>query len=579
MSCEIKETNASTATVKNSFSITKTSASNTNAAQRVLTGSTFSEAKKFWNDGSSCDKGNNSPITWTGAPNGYSVPATVSVAADVPVGTYTIALSTANGTTQITNPTVDKGAKLEDSQVTNLTFEVVAPPPPSDTTAPTITPNIQGVLGNNGWYTSDVLLSWTVVDNESAISSRSGCDDVSITTDQNETTYTCTATSTGGTSSQSVSIKRDATAPTINGAASPAPNAAGWNNTDVTVSYTCSDSSTPGSGLATGACPGSETVSTEGANQSRTGTVTDQAGNSASTTVGNINIDKTAPEFNCDPASSPTGWQADNFTFNCTASDSGGSNLTSGSPATFQLSTTVAAGDETASASTGSQPLSDVADNSVTAGPFTGIKVDRKAPELSTTCPAGGPYQLGSGTKTVGPIGYSENGSGLDSTNSALSGQVDTSTVGEKSVTFTAKDQVGNVATPKTCKYNVNYVFSGFLQPINMTAHQTGTDVSTFKAGSTVPVKFKLTDANGNVVQPASAPVWVTPLKGSATNQAVDEDLYSLAATTGGTYRYDATAQQWIYNWSTKGASAGCYYRIGVTLDDGKTYYQNISLR
>lgn len=44
-------------------------------------------------------------------------------------------------------------------------------------------------------------------------------------------------------------------------------------------------------------------------------------------------------------------------------------------------------------------------------------------------------------------------------------------------------------------------------------------------------------------------------------------------------YRWDSTAQQWIYNWSTKGSSSGCYYRIGVQLDDGQTYYQNISLK
>jgi large repetitive protein len=157
--------------------------------------------------------------------------------------------------------------------------------------------------------------------------------------------------------------------------------------------------------------------------------------------------------------------------------------------------------------------------------------------------------------------------------------------VGTATVSVKVQDNGGtanggeDLSTAKTFTIDVNYGFSGFLQPINMTAHQTGTDVSTFKAGSTIPVKFQLKDANGAIIQPASAPVWVTPLKGSATNQAVDEDLYSLAATSGGFYRYDATAQQWIYNWSTKGLTSGFYYRIGVTLPDGNTYYQNISLR
>ena len=66
-------------------------------------------------------------------------------------------------------------------------------------------------------------------------------------------------------------------------------------------------------------------------------------------------------------------------------------------------------------------------------------------------------------------------------------------------------------------------------------------------------------------------------MKGSATTASVDESVYSTSATTGGTYRADG--QQWIYNWSTKGLAAGFYYRVGVKLDDGQTYYVNIGLR
>ena len=55
--------------------------------------------------------------------------------------------------------------------------------------------------------------------------------------------------------------------PTITATAEPLPNAAEWNNTDVTVSFDCSDST---SGVAT--CPQPVTVATEGANQEITGT-------------------------------------------------------------------------------------------------------------------------------------------------------------------------------------------------------------------------------------------------------------------------------------------------------------------
>ena len=82
---------------------------------------------------------------------------------------------------------------------------------------------------------------------------------------------------------------QDTILPTISATVEPAPNTAGWNNTDVNVAFECTDT---GSGIAD--CLGSQTVTAEGANQSVEGTATDLDGNTATTTV-NINIDKTAP--------------------------------------------------------------------------------------------------------------------------------------------------------------------------------------------------------------------------------------------------------------------------------------------
>jgi hypothetical protein len=172
-------------------------------------------------------------------------------------------------------------------------FEVVV-----DQTPPQITPSVVGTLGTNGWYTSDVSVSWSVVDSETAITSQTGCDTQNVTSDTASVTFTCSASSAGGTSSQSVTIKRDTIAPTLSFAGRTAPNASGWNNGPVILNWTCSDDTSGATSTGT-----TQTISGEGANQSATATCTDNAGNSASDTQTGINIDTTAPTLA--PAVSP----------------------------------------------------------------------------------------------------------------------------------------------------------------------------------------------------------------------------------------------------------------------------------
>jgi hypothetical protein len=87
----------------------------------------------------------------------------------------------------------------------------------------------------------------------------------------------------------SATVSIDKTAPTITATVSPSPNANGWHNTDVTVTFACGDTL---SGIAF--CPEPVTVTTEGAGQTITGTAVDKAGNPATTSV-TLNIDKTPP--------------------------------------------------------------------------------------------------------------------------------------------------------------------------------------------------------------------------------------------------------------------------------------------
>jgi hypothetical protein len=164
----------------------------------------------------------------------------------------------------------------------------------TDTTPPVITPSVSGTLGTNGWFVSNVDVGWIVSDAESAISSSSGCDSAVVTSDTAGVTFTCSATSGGGTSSLSVTVKRDATPPTATASVSGggAPSSNGWFNKDVIVSFSGTDAMSGGV-----SCDGSVRLSSEGSDQSATGYCYDAAGNqSEPATAEGINIDRTPPQ-------------------------------------------------------------------------------------------------------------------------------------------------------------------------------------------------------------------------------------------------------------------------------------------
>ncbi len=242
-----------------------------------------------------------------------------------------------------------------------------------DSTPPVITPAITGTLGTNGWYTSNVQVSWAVADAESTVSSTSDCGPTSVATDTAGVTFTCTATSAGGTASQSVTIKRDATPPTASvGSRLPNANSFGWNNTDVNVTFAGTDNL---SGIAF--CTAPVTVGAEGASQSASGTCTDNAGNTSATASSTgINIDKTAPVITFAgqaPAPNSAGWNNSSVTvnWNCTDALSG------------VVSTSTA---QALSSEGSSQPAtgtcSDLAGNSAS-DTYGGVNIDKTAPSVS----------------------------------------------------------------------------------------------------------------------------------------------------------------------------------------------------
>lgn len=108
----------------------------------------------------------------------------------------------------------------------------------------------------------------------------------------------------------------DGVAPVVTGTVSPAANAAGWHDSEVTVSWEATDAE-PSSGGVTS--PAVTVVSTEGADQSITSAeVCDAAANCAVGSV-QVSIDLTAPTLEIDAPVSIT--TADALTITCAATD------------------------------------------------------------------------------------------------------------------------------------------------------------------------------------------------------------------------------------------------------------------
>jgi hypothetical protein len=136
-------------------------------------------------------------------------------------------------------------------------------------------------------------------------------------------------------------------------------------------------------------------------------------------------------------------------------------------------------------------------------------------------------------------------------------------------VTCTATDQHGNSAT-KSFSVSVTYDWSGLLAPIS----DTGTSV--FRVGRTVPVKFALAGASAPITDGAFY-VFVARWSDQVLGTDVAADSTS-AATEGNTFRYDATAGQYVFQLSTKSLSVGTW-TIHVDLGDGVVRGQTVSIR
>jgi hypothetical protein len=113
-------------------------------------------------------------------------------------------------------------------------------------------------------------------------------------------------------------------------------------------------------------------------------------------------------------------------------------------------------------------------------------------------------------------------------------------------ITVNVADDDGG-ADSDTGAVSLLYNTSGILQPINLTGTR-----SSFKIGSTIPVKIRVTDCTGASVSGLTLRVKLQKLDNSAN--PINETIETSVPDAGDVMRYDSSAvsPQYIYNLSTK---------------------------
>ena len=493
------------------------------------------------NDGDSFELGNEpAPECLTSdATSGVATAALLDIVADPG--------NPGDGTGQFTVECVGAEDNAGNGAFASLVYSVSAP---ADTTPPVITYALTGTLGANGWYTSDVSLVWSVTDDESAVVS-SGCDMLTLDSDTASQSFSCEAISEGGTSTETVTLKRDTTSPNLTFAPEPLATTNGWHNTDVTVTYTCTDETS-------GVDPVASDLATDvlTATGSALATCVDFAGNNATASYSaQIDKDKPVISSSLSPTANGAGWHNTVVTvsFSCTDSASGiDQDTVSGT------SVTLSEGANQSASSSGM--CTDLAGNSADAVTQTGINIDVTAPNVTITgVSEGASYPQGSE-----PSPSCDTQDALSGTNTAASLAI----VGGPTGLVTAScrgatDLAGNISQDVSVSYTIeassSYDFSGFLSPVD---HSPVLNI--VKAGRTIPIKFSLGGDFGLGIfennYPRSRPINCT----SKIPLAAEE-----ATNSNSGLSYSESSNTYTYGWKTEKIWKDTCREFILRLDDG----------
>ena len=494
-----------------------------------------------------------------------------------------------------------------------------------DLTDPTILGGTDVDANAAGWFNTKPTVAF---DCDDALSGIDTCtDDIEVGEGEDQS-FTGTAVDRAGNDAtdEVTDLDVDLTDPTITGDTDTDANANGWFNSPVSVTFTCDDAL---SGIASqGGCTG-DTILDEGKDQSVTGTATDEAGNTATATVSDVDVDLTDPTItsSVDMTANGNGW----FNAKPTVSFECGDELSGVDTCTDP----VLIGEGANGSASGTAVDKAGNDSEAT---VSDLDVDLTDPTISgatdKAAAATGWYNKATGAPTV-------SFSCLDAL-SGVASCADSALIGEgsnQSATGTATDKADNIATTTVSGLKVDMtspviaysnapaatldfgaavakpvceatdatsglascdVSGGGASPGDHTWTITAVDnagntstksidykvkphatkgfyspvdkdvYNTVKAGSSVPLKFNVFGgATGNELTSTSV---VKSFTANAVNcqTSVGSDEVEVTTTGGTSLRYDTTGKQFIQNWQTP-KTAGACLKTNINLVDGST--------
>lgn len=395
-----------------------------------------------------------------------------------------------------------------------------------DRTPPTISAATNIAPNGAGWFHGAVVVSFSCSDSLSGVAT---CPDP-VTMDQQGADQQVTGVAVdraGNQATATLLVSIDSSAPTVAAVLDRTPNAAGWNNTPVTVSWSATDS------LGTATTPAAVVVTTEGAAQEVTSVPSCDAADNCVAGSTRVFVDVTPPTIVgtiVDPLGAPrpvgsTGWydSAVRVHWTCTDALSG----IAVCPADSYF-----AQDGTGYSALGESI--DLAGNRAI-GQVVGINIDSTAPSSSINTPCGTSTYCTGNSVTV-KLTATDGGAGVaaihvvvdQSTEQVFSGSSATvyvplgQTSGSKTLKYWAVDLAGNVEPQNTALVVLDNVAPTIGHSVSPSANAAGWNDSDAR------IHWTATDDSGG-----SGIAYVTPDQ-TVTTETTGTTLTGVARDTAG---------------------------------------------